>query len=238
MEKDKKAIGKRIESIRLKVGETMEQFGKRFNTSKGTVNNWEKGRNLPNKGNLASIASLGGISVEELLYGNLESQVRSRMISHLQFNGKQVNEESLKRTVEYAKRNSIYPNTEDNLVALISIYDYWYNPNDPSKEWRKKYLVDRITDGVQVEPAFSNLFKLIENLGLTLGDSTIQQIYRYNIDNPDKNLQNAKELRDFLIEKRSKIMDISKDMDPLGLYASQRGELTDEITKLDSFLND
>lgn len=238
MEKDKKAIGKRIESIRLKVGETMEQFGERFNTSKGTVNNWEKGRNLPNKRNLASIASLGGISVEELIYGTLENQVRSRVISHLKFNGKPVNEESLKRTVEYAKRNSIYPNTEDNLVVLISIYDYWYNPNDLSKEWHKEYLVNRMTNGVPVEPAFSNLFKLIENLGLTLGDGTMQQIYSYNIDNPDKNLQNAKELRDFLIEKRSKIMDIDKDMDPLGLYASQRKELTDAIGQLDSLLND
>ena len=70
MGKDKKVIGNRIEAIRLQLGETMEQFGERFNTSKGTVNNWEKGRNLPNKANIASIAKLGGMSVEELLHGN------------------------------------------------------------------------------------------------------------------------------------------------------------------------
>lgn len=63
-------VGQRIKSIRISHGETMEGFGERFNTSKGTVNNWEKGRNLPNKNNLKAIAELGGISVDELLYGS------------------------------------------------------------------------------------------------------------------------------------------------------------------------
>ncbi|HGA1369507.1 TPA: helix-turn-helix domain-containing protein, partial [Streptococcus suis] len=40
-------LGERIKVIRVSLGETMEQFGERFNTSKGTVNNWEKGRNAP-----------------------------------------------------------------------------------------------------------------------------------------------------------------------------------------------
>lgn len=47
-----------IKAIRVGLGETMEQFGQRFNTSKGTVNNWEKGRNAPNKANLKKIAAL------------------------------------------------------------------------------------------------------------------------------------------------------------------------------------
>lgn len=53
-------IGERIREIRINLGETMEQFGKRFNTSKGTVNNWEKGRNFPNRENLKKIADLSG----------------------------------------------------------------------------------------------------------------------------------------------------------------------------------
>lgn len=63
-------LGFRIKQIRLEHGHTMEEFGKKFNTSKGTVNNWEKGRNKPNKENLKAIADLGNISVDELLYGN------------------------------------------------------------------------------------------------------------------------------------------------------------------------
>ncbi|AUT04836.1 hypothetical protein SPSF3K_00094 [Streptococcus parauberis] len=67
MQIDNKKVGHRIKSIRLAIGESMEEFGKRFNTSKGTVNNWEKGRNLPNKKNLLVIATLGNIEVEDLL---------------------------------------------------------------------------------------------------------------------------------------------------------------------------
>jgi len=63
----KHIIGNRIKSIRLELGETMEEFGLRFNTSKGTINNWEKGRNLPNKSNLKAIANIADITVDELL---------------------------------------------------------------------------------------------------------------------------------------------------------------------------
>ena len=35
-------VGQKIKSLRLELGESMEKFGERFNTSKGTVNNWEK----------------------------------------------------------------------------------------------------------------------------------------------------------------------------------------------------
>lgn len=68
-------IGKRINNIRLDLGMTMEDFGKIFNTSKGTVNNWEKGRNLPNKANLKAIANLGNTTVDALLYGSLNDRV-------------------------------------------------------------------------------------------------------------------------------------------------------------------
>ena len=69
METNKKQVGLRIKDIRLSIGESMEEFGKRFDTSKGTVNNWEKGRNLPNKSNLLKIAKLGKITPSVLLKG-------------------------------------------------------------------------------------------------------------------------------------------------------------------------
>lgn len=69
METNKKQVGLRIKDIRLSLGESMEEFGKRFDTSKGTVNNWEKGRNLPNKANLLKIAKLGKITPSILLKG-------------------------------------------------------------------------------------------------------------------------------------------------------------------------
>ena len=66
---NKPRVGVRIKDIRMEKGMSMEEFGKRFNTSKATVNNWEKGRNLPNKENLKIIADLAGITVQKLLEG-------------------------------------------------------------------------------------------------------------------------------------------------------------------------
>lgn len=67
MSRTQQNIGSKIKEIRLSLGESMEEFGKRFNTSKGTVNNWEKDRNFPNKANLKIIADIAGISVNKLL---------------------------------------------------------------------------------------------------------------------------------------------------------------------------
>lgn len=73
---DKNAIGNRIYNIRKEKGYTMEQFGKLVgDTPKGTVNNWEKGNNLPNKKRLEKIAILGNVSVEWLKYGDFSSYV-------------------------------------------------------------------------------------------------------------------------------------------------------------------
>lgn len=69
---NKIAVGARIREIRLARGETMEEFGERFEARKGVVNNWEKGRNLPNKRRIKAIAGMANISVQELLYGMKE----------------------------------------------------------------------------------------------------------------------------------------------------------------------
>lgn len=49
----------------------MDDFGKKIDdkVKSGTVSNWETGKNLPNNKRLVTIAKLGGISVDELLYG-------------------------------------------------------------------------------------------------------------------------------------------------------------------------
>ena len=66
---NKKYVGARIREIRLARGETLEEFGQLFGSSKGVVNNWEKGRNLPNKRRIKSIADMANISVQDLLRG-------------------------------------------------------------------------------------------------------------------------------------------------------------------------
>ena len=68
-------VGYRISNIRRELGLTMEEFGKLLNTSKGVVNNWEKGRNVPNKARLKIIANIGNVSMEYLLYGKEDNQI-------------------------------------------------------------------------------------------------------------------------------------------------------------------
>lgn len=81
-----KLIGARIREIRLSLGLTMEEFiekidGKSGKGRSGTVNNWETGQNSPNKKRLKSIASLGNVSVNYLLYGNDNES----LIDHLDY---------------------------------------------------------------------------------------------------------------------------------------------------------
>ncbi|OOV36873.1 hypothetical protein BS756_08010 [Staphylococcus sp. MB371] len=74
--KDNIKIGHRIKHIRLKDGETQEEFGKYFSASKGNVATWEKGISLPNKSRIKSIAEKGNCSISYLLYGSYEELIK------------------------------------------------------------------------------------------------------------------------------------------------------------------
>ena len=64
-------VGRRIKSIRLEKGMTQEEFGKKFNNAqKSLVSHWEKGVAVPNASRIYPIARFGGITVDELLYGD------------------------------------------------------------------------------------------------------------------------------------------------------------------------
>lgn len=70
MEKiNKKAVGARIRAIREDIGMTMVEFGEWLETTQSAVSNWERGENLPNKYRIKRIATIGKISVQDLLHG-------------------------------------------------------------------------------------------------------------------------------------------------------------------------
>ena len=50
--------GKQIQRLRHSLGENTEQFGKRFNVSRRTVEDWEQERTRPNKWIQPMIAEL------------------------------------------------------------------------------------------------------------------------------------------------------------------------------------
>lgn len=70
MSANKKAVGQRIKLIRQSKGMTLEEFGNLFDASKGNVSTWEKGISLPSNKRIKKIASIGDMTVEELLHGN------------------------------------------------------------------------------------------------------------------------------------------------------------------------
>lgn len=74
MELDKVALGHRIRSIRLEKSMNLKEFGFYIdNTSDSIVSRWEKGKSVPNAKRLKLIANAGGISVNELLYGDMKN---------------------------------------------------------------------------------------------------------------------------------------------------------------------
>lgn len=72
---DKKAVGRRIREYRTSKAYTLEAFGKLFKATKSNVSDWENGRVLPNKERQKKLAKLLQITVNELLFGNIEKDV-------------------------------------------------------------------------------------------------------------------------------------------------------------------
>lgn len=72
---DKKAVGRRIREYRTSKAYTLEAFGKLFKATKSNVSDWENGRILPNKERQKKLAKLLQITVNELLYGNIEKDI-------------------------------------------------------------------------------------------------------------------------------------------------------------------
>ncbi|MGT2742286.1 helix-turn-helix domain-containing protein [Streptococcus plurextorum] len=139
MEINNKLVGERIQNIRLSLGESMDKFGERFNTSKGTVNNWEKGRNLPNKDNLLKISYIGKISVEELLYGDYYTYLHLKIM-----------ELAPKSMENYDEYNSLHDNITDKALEIakntISKVDYQI-----SDETIKKFIKLAIEQSIDLQ---------------------------------------------------------------------------------------
>lgn len=76
MEIDLQTVGQRIKDIRTTHHYSMAQFAKLVgNSSASTVNNWEKGNNLPKKARLEKIAILGNTTADWIKYGDFETFV-------------------------------------------------------------------------------------------------------------------------------------------------------------------
>ncbi|EAA0350851.1 XRE family transcriptional regulator [Listeria monocytogenes] len=115
-------VGKMIRQIRTDLGCSMAQFGELISDSpKTTVNNWERGINLPKDDKLKKIALLGKISIEELLYGSPEEFITKIGIEHFRF---QFNLLFVQQVIAFLEQRKINLYDEMTVIEMIqSIMD-------------------------------------------------------------------------------------------------------------------
>ena len=69
---DNKKIGKLIASLRNKEGLTQQELGDKIGVGFRAVSKWERGLNLPDIGNMTELSKIFGITLDELMAGELK----------------------------------------------------------------------------------------------------------------------------------------------------------------------
>lgn len=194
MEVNNKEVGSRISKIRKELGLNQEQFGKKINNAhKSLVSKWEKGQGLPNNERLKLLADIGGISVNELLYGSFENRVINLITDYvnntnsdavtIMEQSKQLNN-AMYTILNYILARKMYREMDDN--KLSSIIERQINNEfmrgDRSNEKAISYISDYIATEVTLE--VSEYFFMYDKEG--------KPILRKNM---------SKELYELLIEK-------------------------------------
>ncbi|HDG5852127.1 TPA: helix-turn-helix transcriptional regulator [Staphylococcus aureus] len=172
---DKKNIGKRIKDIRIRSGQTQEQFGKIFSASKGNVAMWEKGATLPNVDRLSLISDYANISVDELLYGQKTTF------------------ESLKkmRSDNYSKlKNIIYKTVTDFISRYDDIEDNIYFKLNPTDVTYFQRLFGRLELQEEFKDDSSTPYETIVNsLSQKISNLILKDISEVNPDEYDSRIK-------------------------------------------------
>lgn len=170
MKLDKKAIGRRIKSIRVDdCSATMEEFANLIDSGKSNVSRWERGENLPNDLTLKKISELGNITVDELQYGEYKGRIRKVLL-----NIPDAKDEYINQVINYFTRtNNLYPGEEEiyeqyeDFVSVVeevsqrkvsqellgyrlrnaeeSLYTYLNDPEEDSQYDLIKFAIEELT---------------------------------------------------------------------------------------------
>ena len=113
-------MNERIASLRKEMGLTQKQFGERIGVQRGTVANYERGRNIPNETVLLMICREFGVRRECLETGEgekFEKNSRYDIISEM-------SEESLKKENEAFRRRliSVITGLSESQLAILAVY--------------------------------------------------------------------------------------------------------------------
>ncbi|MFW3331990.1 helix-turn-helix domain-containing protein [Aerococcus viridans] len=117
MKPDAIEVGTRIKKIRTDLGYSMSQFGELIsNSPKTTVNNWERGINLPKEDKLKKIALLGKVTTNELLYGTPEEFLSKIIVEHFRL---QLNPLFLKQIIAFLEKQKIDLYDEMSIIEFV-----------------------------------------------------------------------------------------------------------------------
>ncbi|WP_367377825.1 helix-turn-helix domain-containing protein [Enterococcus gilvus] len=117
MKPDAIEVGKRIKKIRTDLGYSMSQFGELISDSpKTTVNNWERGINLPKEDKLKKMSLLGKVTTNELLYGTPEEFISTIIVEHFRL---QLNPLFLKQIIAFLEKQKIDLYDEMSIIEFI-----------------------------------------------------------------------------------------------------------------------
>lgn len=117
MKPDAIEVGIRIKKIRTDLGYSMSQFGELISDSpKTTVNNWERGINLPKEDKLKKISLLGKVTTNELLYGTPEEFISKIIVEHFHI---QLNPLFLKQIIVFLEQQKVDLYDEMTIIEFV-----------------------------------------------------------------------------------------------------------------------
>ncbi|WP_086348051.1 helix-turn-helix domain-containing protein [Candidatus Enterococcus clewellii] len=109
-------VGNRIKHIRKKHNYSMAAFAKLVgNSSASTVNNWEKGNNLPKADRLEKIALLGNTSSDWIKYGDFNAYIQTLLNNSATIT--QLSDKELDQLSRHLQKKDI--SYEDDVQILI-----------------------------------------------------------------------------------------------------------------------
>ncbi|GEO78609.1 helix-turn-helix domain-containing protein [Companilactobacillus mindensis] len=196
-------LGQKISSIRLNLGLSQEQFAEKVGSltgsntiSKGTVNNWEHGRNKPNKARQVAIAKLGGITRDELIndeYGwelwskatGISEERIKQEYDRMYQAGRVKKEDDIQDIIGQAVANlsgdgqtdaGAINQIEYAILNLGSMVDNFYIDDEKKKKYADKYgllsfanLDDIFYDDMNPD-VYHEIFKILQNTRMQLDD--------------------------------------------------------------------
>lgn len=144
LEIDLLAAGHRIKQIRKKHNYSMATFAKLIgNSSASTVNNWEKGNNLPNKERLEKIAILGNTTVNWIRYGTF-SEYLTQLLNTAKLKQPLTQQQFQKLSNLLQKKQISYTQDLDILYLTKEQFPFLFETEYPS--FNEKETIDMIAE--------------------------------------------------------------------------------------------